>query len=141
MKVSDIPETVLSEEQSRYAGVLEWFTRLGLGLLSAAFLAYATGLLPGHVPIDRLPELWGLPAGEFLARTETPAGWGWIQLLGRGDMLNLAGIGLLAGCSMLCLASVLPIYLRRRERFYVAIVVLQIAVLVLAAWGILGGGH
>lgn len=138
---AEIPQRAVSEEQGRYAGVLEWFTRLGLVLLAAAFLAYATGLLPSHVPIDRLPQLWGLPAGEFLARTATPAGWGWVRLLGRGDMLNLAGIGLLAGCSMLCLASILPVYLKRRERLYAAIVVAQMAVLVLAAWGILGVGH
>jgi hypothetical protein len=51
------------------------------------------------------------------------------------------GIALLSGCSLVCLAAVAAIYARRGDRVYAAICVLQSAVLVLAASGVLTAGH
>jgi hypothetical protein len=65
-------------EQQRYARLLDWGTRAGLLLLVASFVAYVSGLLPGVVPVDRLPELWSLPVAQFQARTQMPGGWGWL---------------------------------------------------------------
>jgi len=54
---------------------------------------------------------------------------------------RLAGIEILAGCSMLCLLAIIPVYLRRGDRVYAAICIAEIAVLVLAASGALTVGH
>ena len=47
----------------------------------------------------------------------------------------------LAGCSGLCLLSLLPLYRRRGDRAYLGLCVAQIAVLLVAAAGVFGGGH
>ena len=123
--------------QVRYSRWLAWGTRIGLGLLVASFILYVFGILTPHVPIDRLPQLWAVPASELLAQTGVQAGWGWSAFLDRGDMLVLAAIAILASCSMACIAAILPIFHARRERVFVAICVLAIAVLLLAASGLL----
>jgi hypothetical protein len=128
-------------EQERYARLLDWGTRVGLLLLVGSFVAYVSGLLPGVVPVDRLPELWSLPVAQFQARTQMPGGWGWLALLGHGDVLGLLGIALLAGVSIPCLLALVPIYAARGEKAYVAICLLEVAVVALAASGLLSGGH
>lgn len=132
---------VFTAEQVRYAQWLAWGTRLGLALLVLSFLAYIARLTTPHVPIERLPSLWSLPSGQFLRETGMDPGWNWLSLIHRGDMMNLFGIALLASCSIACLAAVIPLFHARGERAFVAICVLQVAVLVSAASGFLGGGH
>lgn len=124
-------------EQERYARWLGWGSRLGFGMLVASFAIYLLGLLPAQVPIDELPRMWTLPADEFLARAGIPSGWGWLGLAGRGDVLNLAGIAILAGCSVPCLAAVIPAFRARRERAFAWICVAEIAVLLAAASGLI----
>lgn len=128
-------------EQLRYARWLDWGTRVGLVVLVVAFIAYGLGLIEPHVPHERLPEVWNLPVSEFLVATGSPSGWQWVQLLHRGDIVNLIGIALLTGCSLLCLLVVVPVYARRGDRVYVAICVAEIVVLLLAASGVLTSGH
>jgi hypothetical protein len=48
---------------------------------------------------------------------------------------------MLAGCSALCLLAIIPAYVRRRDTVYAIVCLLEIAVLVLAASGILTSGH
>jgi hypothetical protein len=127
--------------QARYARWLTWGTRIGLGLLALGFVAYVSGIVASHVPIERLPALWDRPSDELLLQTGVRAGWGWTEFIHRSDMLVLAGIALLASCSIPCLAAVIPTFATRGERAFVAICVVQIAVLMLAASGILGSGH
>lgn len=135
------PQEAQPAEQERYARLLDWGTRVGLLLLVASFVAYVSGLLPGVVPVDRLPELWALPVAQFQARTHMPGGWGWLALLGHGDVLGLLGIALLAGVSIPCLLALVPLYAQRGDKAYVAICLLEVAVVALAASGLLSGGH
>lgn len=128
-------------EQLRYARWLEWGTRVGLGALVLIFLAYGIGLLEPHVPHSRLPEVWNLPVSQFLAATGLPTGWGWLAFAHRGDIANLLGIALLTGASLLALLALLPLYLRGREPLYAGLCVAQVAVLLLAASGLLTSGH
>lgn len=131
----------VTAEQLLYARLLDLTAKIGFAALVAGFLAYAVGWLPAHVPVDRLSELWSLPLAEYLRRTDTPTGWGWFAHLGKGEFASLAGIALLSGCSLVCLAAVIPVYARRREWVYAAICVLEILVLLLAASGLLTVGH
>ncbi len=128
-------------EASRYAHLLGWGTRVGVVALLLSFAAYLFGILPPHVPLEQLPAVWNLPVGEYLTRTNSPTGWGWLAYFYKGDFSNLVGISLLAGCSMPALLGLIPLYLRRRDRIYAGICAVVALVLVLAASGILTGGH
>jgi hypothetical protein len=129
------------DEAFLYAFLLDWGSRIGLGALVISFAAYIFGLLPAHVPLEQLPRVWGLPATTFLQQTATPTGWGWLRLVHRGDLSNLIGIALLAGCSLPPLLGLIALYLKRRDPVYAGICLLIALVLLLAASGILTGGH
>ncbi len=128
-------------EAGRYATILDWGTRIGLVLLILGFAAYMLGLTTPLVALQDLPQLWGQPAAVFQQKTGTPLGWGWMAMLGKGDMLNLLGIAVLAGCSIPPLLSLVPLYLKRRDYVYVGLCLSIVVVLVLAASGVLTGGH
>lgn len=130
-----------SAEQLRYAALLDWSTRIGLAVLVLSFAAYVLGLLPPHVPLDRLPALWSLPVGQYLQQTQSPTGWGWIALALRGDIAALSGIVILTGCSVLCLLALVPLLRRRGDRMFAWLCVAEAAVIALAASGLLSGGH
>jgi hypothetical protein len=127
--------------QQRYARVLASGTRMGLALLVAAFALYVLDLLPARVPLDHLGEFWSLPLAEFLRQTGAPTGWGWVGLARYGDFASLAGIALLASCSIPALLAVMPLFARRGDRAYAVLCLLEVGVLVLAASGVLTGGH
>jgi hypothetical protein len=139
LKVSSSPAPLSPQE--RYARWLERGTRTGLVLLVVGLVAYVFELVTPHVPIERLPALWGLPAHHFLEQTRIPRGWGWAALAHRGDLMNLAGIAVLAGCSVLPLAAAVLDFRAHGERFYSAVCALEIVVLLLAASGLLVAGH
>ena len=122
--------------QARYARWLAWSTRLALALLLMAFVAYVAGL-PPQVSIERLPQLWDLPASKFLEQIGVPPGLSWAALILHGDMLVLGAIALLITSSILCLAAAMPLFWKRGEKMLVVLCALQIAVLALAASGAL----
>ena len=128
-------------EALRYAFFLDWGSRLGVLALFISFSAYVFGFLTPHVPLDQLPGVWNLPVASYLQRTATPTGWGWLALAHTGDLSNLIGIALLAGCSLPPLLALIPLYLQRRDYIYTGICTVIVLVLVLAASGLLTGGH
>ena len=140
MPPTDAPNPALAE-QLRYARLLDVTSKLGFAALVVGFVAYAFGWLEEHVTVAQLPQFWGLPLAEYLARTDTPTGWGWLAHLHKGEFAGLIGIAVLAGCSAVCLAAVIPIYVSRRDRVFAGICVLEILVLLLAASGVLTLGH
>ena len=128
-------------EQLLYASLLTWGTRLGLFVLVASFAAYVLGLADAHVPVSRLPEVWQHPVGRYLELTQSPTGWGWLALVHKGDVAGLAGIAILAGCSLVGLLALVPLYLRRGDKAYAALCLAEVAVVLLAASGWISGGH
>jgi hypothetical protein len=137
----NVGQTYVSQEQLRYARVLSAGMRLGLGVLAAGFLAYVTGVVPAQVPLEQLPALWTLSAPDYLRATGMPEGWGWLHLLDKGDALPLVGIAILSGISGVCFVVLLPLYIADRDPIYFTIAALEVAVLILAASGILTVGH
>jgi hypothetical protein len=131
----------VSPEQQLYARWLDWSTRVSLAVLIAAFVAYAGGLLAPAVAVDDLPRLWVLPVERYLEATGAPSGWGWVAMLAQGDYLNLVGVALLGLVTVLCYLRVLPLLLGRGDRLQAAFAVAQVVVLLLAASGLLAGGH
>ena len=116
------------EEQLLYARWLDAGTRVGFAALLVAFVAYVSGVLPPHVPLETLPKVWGMPVAQYLQATGAPGGWGWLSLVARGDYLNLAGIVMLASVSAVCYARVLVALLARRERLQASIAAAQLLV-------------
>ena len=133
--------TSQSPPQLRYALLVEWGTRIGLLVLAFSFIAYAGGLVPAHVPLERLPHLWSQPVGIYLAATGSPTGWAWLQLLHRSDVMGLAGIAILSVSSVVGLLALVPLYVALRDRTFVVLCLLQALVVLLAASGLLSGGH
>ncbi len=134
-------ELHIAPEQIRYAEWLRWSGWFGLALLVVAALLYVAGVLAPHVPVDELPRVWKMPSRELAAHIGGHGHWDWVALLHKGDMLSLLGIAVLAGCSALPLLAVVGIYLRRGDRLFALLCVLQVAVLVLAASGLVAVGH
>lgn len=124
-------------EQLRYARLLDYGMKAGLVALIAGFLAYVSGALPVQVPFEALPRLWTLPVGDYLRDSGMPAGWDWVAMLGKGDILALTGIVVLAGVSVPCLIVLALVYAGRGDRAYCAITLLLAGVLVFAASGVL----
>jgi len=59
----------------------------------------------------------------------------------QGDMLAMSGIALLAGCSGVCLVSLVALYARRGDWAYAGLSLAHAAVMIVAASGWLGGVH
>jgi hypothetical protein len=127
--------------QQVYAAWLEAGARLGLGLLVLTFASYVLDVWEPHVPIEHLPNLWTLPVHEYRQATASPAGWGWLALLARSDYQTYIGVALLSSVTIACFARIVPALFARGERLYAWIAVAQIAVLMLAATGLVSGGH
>ena len=131
-------EQVIQEFYARWLGAA---TRIAFAAALVAFVVYAGGLLPSFVPLDALPALWGLPVGEYLARTGAPTGWGWLRLLDYADYLSLACVALITAVTLVCYLAVLSILLRLGDRMQAALVAAQIISLLLASSGALAAGR
>ncbi len=134
--------TKASEEQIAYAKVLNIGMWFGLLVLVVTFFAYISGSISCFVSIEDLPKYWTMKAKDYIHACSAPTGWGWTGHIGRGDYMNFIGIVILSGLTILCYLVVLPILIRKKDRPYVIIAIAEIAVLVLAASGLLkSGGH
>lgn len=122
----------VSEEQLVYARGLGIGVKLALAALVGSFVSFLAGWFPAAVPLERLPQLWSLPARQYLERTGIPHGWGWVTS-GTAETWLLGSIAFLLSVSTLCLLLLLPLQVRRRDWPYVAITLAQIAVVALAA--------
>jgi hypothetical protein len=121
-----------------YARWLAWCTGISLAALALAFLLYLLRIAEPLVPLEQLPALWSLPVEQFLAATGAPAGWGWLAQAGRGDYLNVVGVAMLCGVTLVCYARIL---VRPGDRVTRALALAQMVVLLAAASGLLAGGH
>ena len=131
-----------SREQIIYANLLIIGVLAGLIILVTTYAIYVTGILPAHIEISLIPELWGKGVSEYLAITHSPHGWGWVPLLAKGDFLNYIGFALLALMTIFCYLVLVRGYARQKNWIFTVIAILEIVVLSVAASGILGsGGH
>jgi hypothetical protein len=128
-------------EQIVYARWLDWGTRAGLAVLIGTFAVYLVDWAVPHVPFEQVARAWSLPVADYRAAVGAPDGWGWVALATHSDYANYTGIALLCLVTIVCYLRALPGFLARGDRAYAAIAAAQIAVLGLAAAGVLGGGH
>ena len=140
MNTQNIQALKASREQIIYANLLIIGVWAGIIILVTTYAIYLTGILPPHIKISTIPELWGKGVGEFLEMTHSPHGWGWVALLARGDFLNYIGFVLLALMTILCYLVLVRGYIRQKNWIFAIIAILEILVLSVAASGIVGGG-
>jgi hypothetical protein len=141
VKPQPAPAPRQAPEQLLYARLLDWGARLGFVLLVVGFAIYVFGWADALVPLEQLPQLWSQSADEFRQRAGMPAGWDWLALVHMADVANLVGIALLAGCSLPPLLAAMGLYLKQREWAPALLCAGVVAVVLLAASGLLGGGH
>ncbi len=131
-----------SKEQVIYANILVIGVWIGLALLFITYFIYLSGFMPSHVDMSLIAQNWDKGVNEYLVITQSPHGWGWMGLLGNGDFLNYIGFVFLAMMTIVCYLVLIKGYLAKKDWIYAAIAFLEIAVLSLAASGLLGsGGH
>ena len=138
-----------SEEQILYAKILASGMYLGLGLLLVTFFLYVSGIIAPAIPCDTLDNYWYLDAQSYLEAVESDhlqlghlvTGWSWIKLLGKGDYLNFLGIAILSMVTILCFLSIIPTLIRKGDKVYAVLALLEVIVLSLAASGLLTAGH
>lgn len=131
-----------SEEQIKFANVLDILSKIGFVFLITAFILYISGLLPNFVELEKVPKLWGLSFDGYAHKTNIPVGWDWINYINHGDFLSFASIAFLAIISLICFFTILPIYIKKKDWIYTSLVIIQILVLLLAASNLISvGGH
>ncbi len=127
--------------QLAYASVLSWTSSLGIFFIVAGYVAYVFRLLPSAASPAEVALHWHLRATELHKVVNVPSGWNWIAQLGRGDVLSYASIVYLSSVTMFCLAVIIPVFLKEKDRIYTVLTLLQIAVLGIVAAGLVSGGH
>jgi hypothetical protein len=132
---------IASPSQIAYAELLDLGMKLGLAALVAAFALYVLGIVEPEVALDELPDYWRLSVHDYQEKTRIGTGWGWFALADKGDYLTFVPIAFLAGITVFCYARILPILLAERQPVFAIIVAAEIVVLLLAASGLLLGGH
>ncbi len=121
--------------------MLHWGGLAALATVLATFVVYVSRAVPPAVPFEDLPKYWTLPADQYVAATGAPTGWHWLGRLHQGDYLTFVGVAMLALLAAVCYLRVLPIYLRNGDYVYAAIALVEVAVIALAASGLVGARH
>ncbi len=129
------------KEQIVYANILYYGSLLGMILLAATFIVYVSGVMEPYISYEQLPELWTHDTHYLIEKTDAPVGWGWLGMLNYSDFLNLLTLAFLAALTIICYIAILPIFVRKRDIIYTLLAIAEIAILMLAASGILQVGH
>lgn len=129
--------TRISAAQRQFAAMLAIGMYCGLVVLALGFVAYILDWLPATVRLDALPRFWSLSAADYRQSTGAPDGWGWLTHYSAGEILPLAGIVILCSTVLLGFIVLAASSALRRDWAYFAIALFEVAVLVLAASGLL----
>lgn len=131
-----------SPAQLRYADTLFYGALLGFVTMLITYALYVTGVLTPQIPLEEMPRLWSQSAAAYRAAGNIPQGWGWVALVGKGDLCNFIGIAFLAALTILCFVQLAIGLLRQKQWIMAIIAILEVLVLSLAASGVLvAGGH
>jgi len=128
-------------EQLRYASILEKGMFIGLLVLLVTFAIYALRILQPYIPRAEISHFWGMNVHQYLEETHIPIGWGWLGMVKYSDFLNFTGIAVLAGVTIICFLSIIPLLMKNNDRLYALMALLEAIILSLAASGILAVGH
>ena len=131
-----------SPAQLRYADTLFYGALLGFVTMLVTYALYVFGVLTPQIPLEEMPRLWSQSAAAYRAAGNIPQAWGWLALVGKGDMCNFIGIAFLAALTIICFVQLAIGLLRQKQWIMAIIAILEVLVLSLAASGVLvAGGH
>ena len=131
-----------SPAQLRYADTLFYGALLGFVTMLITYALYVCGVLTPQIPLEEMPRLWSQSAAAYREAGNIPQGWGWLALVGKGDMCNFIGIAFLAALTIICFVQLAISLVRQKQWIMTIIAVLEVLVLSLAASGVLvAGGH
>lgn len=131
-----------SPAQLRYADTLFYGALLGFVTMLVTYALYVFGVLTPQIPLEEMPRLWSQSAAAYRAAGNIPQGWGWLALVGKGDLCNFIGIAFLAALTIICFVQLAIGLLRQKQWIMAIIAILEVLVLSLAASGVLvAGGH
>lgn len=131
-----------SEEQVLYAKILNAGMLIGLGSLIVIFVFYCLGVAEPLIPLEKVQTYWVMSVHDYLKLSGIQTGWAWLGNLEHGDMLTFLPIAFLSLLTIICYLAILPLLIRKKDFAFVVIAILEVAVLALAASGILSaGGH
>ncbi|MEM2402843.1 MAG: hypothetical protein QW329_03565 [Archaeoglobaceae archaeon] len=128
-------------EQVVYGNILYYGSIISIITIGILFAAYVSGIMPHYVEFEKILELWGKSHHVFVEETKVPRGWGWIELIGYSDYLNLLLLAILAFLTIICYIAILPVFITKRDWIYTTIALIEIIVLLLAASGFITTGH
>lgn len=138
-KMNGLPQA--SDEQLAYASILEKGMLIGLVMLVLTFFLYCFGVISPYIALEELSKYWSMNVHSYLEAVKAPHGWGWVPYLNKGDYLNYLGIVILAGITIVCFLRIVPVLLRKGDKLYALLSIIQAAILVFAASGIIKVGH
>ena len=129
-----------SPAQLRYADTLFYGALLGFVAMLVTYALYVLGVLTPQIPLEEMPRLWSQSAAAYRAVGNIPQGWGWLALVGKGDMCNFIGIAFLAALTIFCFVQLAVGLVRQKQWLMAIIAILEVLVLSLAASGVLVAG-
>jgi uncharacterized membrane protein len=127
----------IEDIRKRYIIILKWGVGLGFILLLTGFLLFLLGVPETAISPDQVTEHWHLSAAEYHNATGYKAGWDWIFSLPNADYLSFASLVYFGLLTPICLASVFPQFIKEKRYAYAAITAGMLAILILAAAGII----
>src|SRR5574344_2198426 len=104
-----------SPAQLRYADTMFYGGLIGMSCMFITYALYVCGILAPQIPRDQLPAIWTHSAAEYRQAGNIPQGWGWLALIGKGDIANFIGIVLLAALTILCYIQLTFSLLRQKN--------------------------
>jgi hypothetical protein len=128
-------------EQVLYASILAKGMYFGLLILFITFALYAFGIMKPYIPLDQISHYWAFNVHEYLEHAKIGTGWSWVGMLKYGDFINFIGIAILAGVTVFCYLAIVPLLLKRNDKVYAVLALVEAVILSLAASGILKVGH
>jgi hypothetical protein len=131
---------VALRENRVYSRILTITCYIGGFITAVSFFIYMCGLVEPLVPLSDLPSLWTVPSKEIGQVMGFSTGWGWVSYLPRSDILCFVGLSLIASGTVVAYFSMLFIYIWKRNFLYSVIILLELAVLVLVAAGLVTPG-
>ena len=128
-------------EQLRYSSILEKGMYIGLLVLFITFAIYALRILDPYIPHEDVSNYWAMNVHDYLEHANIKPGWAWLAMLGYGDFMNFIGVTILAGTTIICYLSIIPILLKSNDKIYALLASLEVIILCFAASGVLTVGH
>jgi len=135
--MENITDNENSAFQNSYARILDWGNGIGLVLLIVTFLLYVFGITQPLIPLEELPDYWGLNLSQYLEKTGAPTGWDWVFKLGKSEYQNYLGIVVLAGISFIAYGAMLAHSLKLKKNIIVVLIFIELILILIASSNIL----